>query len=86
MSVATTREQREILRHALGLDPSGKDPRQGQRKAPLEPYRNHYCTHDGDPKLEALVTLGLMERGRRLNDGRDRYYHVTEAGKAEAAP
>lgn len=69
-AVATTKAQREIIEHSLGLN---------WKK---EPYRNHYCTADGDPRLEALVTLGLMKHGCTLNDGRDRYYHVTAEGAA----
>ena len=65
-----TEEQRDIIRHSLGLGMSSK------------PYRNRYCIRDGEPRLEALVSAGWMERGDTLNSGRDRYYHVTEAGAA----
>ena len=63
----------ETLQHALGVDRERR-----------EPYRNYYCAEDGSPDLEALVAAGLMERGRTLNGGEDRYYHVTEAGRALA--
>jgi hypothetical protein len=63
-----TEDQRHIIRHSLGLTRS--------RKA----YRTHYCTRDGDPALEEMVTAGWMERGDKLNEGRDRYYHVSAAG------
>lgn len=68
-------EQLAILRHALGY--SGATP-------PTEPFRNHYCTRDGDERLEAMVAEGWMEHGRTLNDGQDRYYFVTPAGRAAA--
>lgn len=65
--------QIEILQHTLGLD-----------REKREPWRNYYCAEDGSPDVEAIVALGLMERGRTLNGERDRYYHVTEAGIAAA--
>lgn len=68
-------EQADIIRHSLGLTSASNVG----KKRP-KPYRNYYCTRDGNPELEALVTLGVMCRANALNDGRDRYYVVTEAG------
>lgn len=65
-----TDRQRSIVEHALGRPTQPGD------------WRNYFCTRDGDEEIEALVLLGLMSRGAELNDGRDRYYHVTPAGKA----
>lgn len=31
--------------------------------------------------MEQLVAMGFMRRGRSLNDGQDRYYHVTPKGR-----
>lgn len=65
-----TAEQTDDMLHALGLkDVPPKD-------------RNHYCAEDGRPSLEELVRAGLMERGGTINEGRDRYYRVTPAGRA----
>ena len=55
-----------IMRHALGAD--SRDPG----------YRNQYCVADGDKVLSAMVEKGLMREGRTINQGRDRYYHVTD--------
>lgn len=66
--IETTVRQREIIEHSLGLPYNKK------------PYRSHYCTSNGDPVLEEMVTVGLMSRGRVINEGRDRYYYVTEMG------
>lgn len=68
-----TDEQTEIIRHSLGLT----NPR-----AKGKPYRNHYCADAEDQRLEPLVEAGLMRRGGIINEGRNRYYHVTAAGAA----
>jgi hypothetical protein len=61
----------ETMLHALG---SSRATRQlGSR--------NYFCTKDGDPELELLVSQGLMQLGPTINDGRDRYYYVTTQGK-----
>ena len=63
-----TERQREILRHALGLNRSRK------------PYRDHYYTKAADPELEGMVSMGLMKRAGIVNRGRNQHYFVTEAG------
>ena len=68
-----TEAQLDDIRHALGINQSGRE------------YRNHYCTYDGDPKMEAMVEAGAMRRGVTINEGRDRMYHVTDAGRAALA-
>lgn len=72
---AITKAQREKLEHALALDYPHKI-RDGLT------YRNYFCATDGDADMEALVSAGLMRRGGAINEGRDRYYHATEAGMA----
>jgi len=67
-----TEKQLEIIRHALGLNYKEK------------PFRNHYCTTDKDPELEEMVTAGWFKRGILINEKRDRYYHVTAAGRGFA--
>ena len=69
-------EQRDILRHALGLGCSARE------------YRNHFVTGPGStdyPHCEALVSAGLMARreGNPLSGG-DPVYTVTYEGKAVA--
>lgn len=69
-----TNEQREVMRHALGLN-------RGSRE-----YRNHFVTGPGTtdyPHCEALVAAGLMTRrdGNQLSGG-DQIYSVTDAGRA----
>ncbi len=66
-----TDEQKDIIRHSLGLGYSKK------------PYRNYYCASFGDPKLKELARIGAMTEGRIINRGENQYYLVTPAG-AEA--
>ncbi len=76
----------DILQHALGLsaDPHGTNPRARTIT------RNNFCAYIAsgtDPNAaacESLCEAGLMSRGRLINEGQDRYYHATEAGKAAA--
>lgn len=69
-----TEEQREIMRHALGLN-------RGSRK-----YRNHFVTGPGStdyPHCEELVAAGLMtKRAGNVLSGGDDIYSVTDAGRA----
>lgn len=73
--ITLTDDERSILLHSLGVE----YPR-GKRKP--KPYRNYYCAEIHDARLPALVQKGLMQAGRVINDGRDQYFHVTEAGAA----
>ena len=36
----------------------------------------------GDPLLESMVSMKLMERAGIVNGGRNQYYQVTRAGEA----
>ena len=70
-TVDVTDDERDILRHALGLD-----------RARVS-YRNSYSampSTDTYPVLMGLVNKGLMERG----DYHETvvHFHVTDAGKA----
>ncbi len=68
-----TEKQRHIIGHANGNN--GREPG----------YRDYYCTTDGDPDCEHLVTLGLMKHGRTLNShASSRYYLLTEDGALAA--
>lgn len=40
-----------------------------------------FLTDDGDPLWEGLVGRGLACKHGTINDGRDRYYGVTGAGR-----
>jgi hypothetical protein len=73
-SKSATPEQLDILSHSLGI----QNPRIKGKK----PDRNYYCDANPSPKLEELCQMDLMYRGCPLNDGRDRYYHVTKVGAA----
>jgi len=69
-------EQRDILRHALGLGRSDRE------------CRNHFVTGPGSTdyeNCEALVAAGLMKRhaGHALTGG-DPMFTVTEEGKTVA--
>jgi len=73
-----TDTQLAVLRHSLGLDPSGKG----------RIYRNHFVVGPGCSEYddcEALVALGFMTRhdGNPLSGG-DPIFVVTLEGKAVA--
>ncbi len=62
--------QARMMRHAIG------DHRP-------ERYRNSYCVPVGSPdelEWQELVLLGLARTGAKVNNGRDRFYTVTDAG------
>lgn len=72
--IELTPTQRDILLHTLGLN---YDP----------PHdRNRYCVHigagDSDTlaDLRALVEVGLMAEGRKINGDRDQLFYATCAG------
>lgn len=74
----------DILWHAIGMD------RKNYRKSldwwlDNDNHRNSYCVSTEPPsrdlkRLDELVARGLMKTGWFINDKRDRYYHVTQAG------
>jgi hypothetical protein len=65
-----TDEQREILRHALGLT----------RGDAVEPTRNYYADEPEAKECSALVDKGAMVKGRIMEGGLQ-LYHVTNFGK-----
>ncbi|MCD8139297.1 MAG: hypothetical protein LUE17_05895 [Planctomycetaceae bacterium] len=71
--ISTTKREREIMRHALGL--SSKD----------SSYRNYFST--GPESDDYEVCQGLVEKGlmtvRKLPFCNNFLYYVTDAGKAE---
>lgn len=70
-----TNEQRDLLRHTLGVH-SGIKPRDYG-------YRNRFQATVGSDNYQALtelVTLGLMIKGGTANEGRQQWFHATEAG------
>ena len=72
--VLTTRRQRAIMRHALGVERH------------VSSGRNYYCSPASGPMHEditRLVELGLMARGDGGTGDPTYYAHVTEAGIAE---
>ena len=72
-SIGVSDEHRYILEHMLGAGSA----RPG--------YRNHFCTSlsSSDYALLAeMACLGLVEAGRIINDGRDQFFHATDAGYA----
>lgn len=68
-----TEKQRHIIGHSNGnySDNPG--------------HRDYYCTTDGNPDCEQLVSIGLMKRGRTINAHKSsRYYILTESGALAA--
>lgn len=68
-----TDKQRHIIGHANGND--SREPG----------FRDYYCTTDGHPDLEHLVSIGLMKRGNMVvSSDTSRYYLLTELGAIAA--
>lgn len=68
-----TDKQRHIIGHANGNN--SKEPG----------FRDYYCTTNGCPDCEHLVSMGLMLHGREIGGiTNSRYYILTEAGKIAA--
>jgi hypothetical protein len=78
-----TPEQLHILQHSLGADKYGRN-HEDVRGGPY--YREHYCAGLENAEVMGdilyLVSQGWMVAGRKLNEGRDQFFHVTEAGIA----
>jgi len=77
-----TAEQLHILQHSLGADKFGRN-HEDVRRGPY--YRDYYCAGLENNKIMGdilyLVSMGWMRAGHKLNEGRDQYFHVTEAGR-----
>ena len=73
--VLTTKKERDIMRHALGITGGGSS------------YRNYFCTGPGSSDYDAcqeLVAKGLMTV-RKHPFCADNLYYVTDAGKTEVS-
>ena len=70
-----SRDEQRVILHSLGMGTHIRQDRHG--------YRNGYCAGAiKEPLLETMVEKGLMVRGMAINDGENRYYHVSKAGGA----
>lgn len=70
-----TKEQREYLTHMLGAERHIPKPTWG--------FRNYFCAGVGtndEAELMKMAELGLVRRGRTINDGDSVYFHATETG------
>lgn len=67
--------QRHLLEHTLNAGPTIPVRKHGER--------NGFCVKAGSPAhgdMLALVQLGFMRVGARINFGTDQYFHATAAG------
>lgn len=73
-----SRDDLDVLRHMLGL------PDEWER--PAAPFRNHYASEPGDPQLEVLHAMGLVERtgSRPAIFGDLVFYRATGDGRGAA--
>lgn len=67
ITVELTKEQKDMMEHALGLNYKKK------------PYRNRYYTNSDNPHWLSLVSRGLAEQGGGWNEGMC-YFRVTFDG------
>lgn len=78
--VLTTRMEREIIEHALGIQVKGGKKTKGG-------YRNFFAAYPESRDYDTCIRLrnkGLMVQGAsRLGPT---YFHVTDAGKKEVQP
>ena len=88
--IATTKEQRDLMAHAINAEDRIRDwPRRHRRPYKDREYRNYFCAEVGSPDdqlVTALCEMGLMRKGHKINDGRDYYAYVTVAGVKEVMP
>lgn len=69
-------EHAATLRHMLGIDrPNERNPK---------PYRDYYCACPGDPEIEAMAALGLVERYEPRTPSEWHWYRTTHAGREAA--
>ena len=69
-------EQKEIMRHALGLT---------RKDSPyMDGYRNYYAAEPDDKNCLVLVSKGMMQKGKEIQGGLQ-YFHVTNFGKEIAS-
>lgn len=86
-TAALSKEQIGILHHSIGM--VQKNHRRSLKWwLSDEMPRNRFCVPVGNIEdtiiMRTLVGLGLAKEGMFINQGQDRYYHVTEAGIIEA--
>lgn len=60
------------VQHALGIDEYRPKQQWG--------FRNYYCAAPDDKQMERLIHLNLLTAGRKINEGQDQYFYVTQAG------
>ena len=78
--VLTTRMEREIIEHALGIRVVGGKKTKGG-------YRNYFIAGGADIDIcRELVAKGLMIEGRSSPIAPDPCFAVTDAGKKEVQP
>lgn len=85
MTIKTTAKQRELLRHALGIEIQhlARARKRGFGKC----YRNYFTADEESidwDDLQALAKAGLMERREARGLCVDHVFHVTELGFQEA--
>lgn len=69
-SITPTEADFDDMHHALGR-PDGPH---------VAPYRNRYCCAADGPEAKRFMVLGLWERGRLINGGKDAFFSVTPEG------
>jgi hypothetical protein len=70
--VSTTKQERDLLKHSLGLDYNRKS------------FRNYFNAEPGHsemPIIQSLITKGLMKQNPRDSN----YFHVTDKGIEEVS-
>lgn len=74
MEILTSKKQRDMMRHAVGMSNNGTPG-----------HRNYYCASigcDGFDDLLALVGMGLMTK-QKGSISEDFVFYVTDKGKQE---
>lgn len=75
----------EIVGHSLGINVyhAKNSKKKRDKKLPKEYYRNRFCaseTHEDWVFLVSLEEQKIMERGVKINEGRDTLWYVTDTG------
>ena len=78
LDIKITKQQLELMKHAIGLEQADAKPKRGKYIA----YRNYFCTYGNSEEWESLVKLGVAKSnvGNQEIYPNAVFYHVSEDG------
>lgn len=78
-------KEAEVCGHSLGINllEAKRSKKKSDKKLPDNFYRNRFCAgfgHENTPELKSLETMGYMAQRRKINEGQDTLWCVTNDG------